>query len=124
MRYLVDGMNLIESRPDGWWRDRPAARRALVEQLGALAGESGVTVVFDGRPTTGESEAAAAVGVTVRFAPGGPGAADDVIADAVASDAEPASLVVVTSDSGLVRRVQDAGAQVMAVRRFRSLIDR
>ena len=30
VRWIVDGMNLIGSRPDGWWRDRPGARRRLV----------------------------------------------------------------------------------------------
>jgi hypothetical protein len=28
---IVDGNNVIGSRPDGWWRDRPAATRRLVE---------------------------------------------------------------------------------------------
>ncbi len=30
MHWVVDGMNLIGSRPDGWWRDRAGARRRLV----------------------------------------------------------------------------------------------
>ena len=32
-RLIVDGMNVIGSRPDGWWRDRPGAMRRLVEKL-------------------------------------------------------------------------------------------
>ena len=36
-------------------------------------------MVFDGRPTPGEVDAAAAVGVSARFAPGGPNAADHAI---------------------------------------------
>src|SRR5206468_3894050 len=48
MPLVVDGMNVIGSRPDGWWRDRRGAQRALVQALGAL-GEP-VTVVFDGAP--------------------------------------------------------------------------
>ena len=28
MDLIVDGMNVIGTRPDGWWRDRRAARRA------------------------------------------------------------------------------------------------
>ena len=37
-RWLVDGMNVIGSRPDGWWRDRTAAMRRLTGELDALAG--------------------------------------------------------------------------------------
>ena len=35
MRWLVDGMNVIGSRPDGWWKDRHAAMAGLVESLEA-----------------------------------------------------------------------------------------
>ncbi len=37
VRWIVDGMNVIGSRPDGWWRDRAAARRRLVGELAATA---------------------------------------------------------------------------------------
>ena len=52
MRWLVDGMNVIGARPDGWWRDRRGAMRSLTEELDEFAEESGdeVAVVFDGRP--------------------------------------------------------------------------
>ena len=36
-RWLVDGMNVIGARPDGWWRDRRAAMRRLTAALDALA---------------------------------------------------------------------------------------
>jgi broad specificity phosphatase PhoE len=51
-RWLVDGMNVVGARPDGWWRDRTAAMARLTAALDALARETGdpVTVVFDGRP--------------------------------------------------------------------------
>ena len=51
-RYLVDGMNVIGSRPDGWWRDLDAAVLRLARELAAwqAAGGDDVTVVFDGRP--------------------------------------------------------------------------
>ena len=42
-------MNVIGSRPDGWWRDRRAAMRRLVADLRGALGEP-VTVVLDGRP--------------------------------------------------------------------------
>jgi predicted RNA-binding protein with PIN domain len=30
---IVDGANVVGSRPDGWWRDREGAARRLFEQL-------------------------------------------------------------------------------------------
>jgi 8-oxo-dGTP diphosphatase len=34
---IVDGANVMGSRPDGWWRDRAGAARRLRDQLTALA---------------------------------------------------------------------------------------
>jgi predicted RNA-binding protein with PIN domain len=117
---IVDGMNVIGTEPDGWWRDRPAARRRLVDALaGWDAGAFEVTVVFDGRPQTGEEAAAAAAGVTASFAPGGRNAADDAIVEIVRSLEDPAVTVVVTSDRGLVDRVQRLGATVESAKSFR-----
>ncbi len=112
MRIIVDGMNVIGARPDGWWRDRDAAVRRLAERLQALAAAAGdeITAVFDGRPVPGLAEGEHA-GVHVLYAGrSGPDAADDRIAELVAADADPASLTVVTSDRALRARVEDAGA--------------
>ena len=120
-RWLVDGMNVVGSRPDGWWRDREGAKRALAQRLAAFARESGeaVAVVFDGRPF--EVDAAP---VDVSFAQRrGPNAADDEIARRVAEDGDPCSLTVVTSDRALVERVEARGAQVVAAGGFRRRLD-
>jgi predicted RNA-binding protein with PIN domain len=115
-RLIVDGNNVIGSRPDGWWRDRAAATRALVERIGAWADEE-VVVVFDGHPPRGLPDPPH---VEVRFAErGGPNAADDVIAALVAGHPEPGSLRVVTSDHELARRVREHGAEVLGARGFR-----
>lgn len=122
MRWVVDGMNVIGSRPTGWWRDRPGAMRELVEELDRLAERSGdpVTVVLDGRPF----ELDGGPGVTVQFASRrGPNAADDDIAALVESDPDPAELSVVTSDRDLARRVRDAGATVLGAGEFRRRLD-
>jgi predicted RNA-binding protein with PIN domain len=122
MRWVVDGMNVIGSRPTGWWRDRPGAMRALVEQLDEFAGRSGepVTVVLDGRPFDLEGGPE----VSVRFASRrGPNAADDDIAALVESDDDPADLSVVTSDGDLARRVRDLGASVVGAGEFRRRLD-
>ncbi len=52
MRWLVDGMNVIGTRPDAWWRDRDAAMLRLVDMLErwAAAGGEDVTVVFERPP--------------------------------------------------------------------------
>jgi predicted RNA-binding protein with PIN domain len=122
VRWVVDGMNVIGSRPTGWWRDRPGAMRSLVEELDDFAERRGepVTVILDGRPFDLEG----GPGVSVRFASRrGPNAADDDIAALVQSDDDPADLSVVTSDGDLARRVRDSGASVVGAGEFRRRLD-
>jgi predicted RNA-binding protein with PIN domain len=122
VRWLIDGMNLIGSRPTGWWRDRERAMRELVAALDRFAEESGaeVAVVFDGR----ERELGGR-GVEVAFASRrGRDAADDDIAARVEADPDPASLRVVTSDAGLAQRVRAGGATVVPVTAFWRELDR
>ena len=115
-------MNVVGSRPDGWWRDRQAATGDLVERLGGFARSEGtqVTVVFDGEAP---DDPPRAEGVEVRFAPGGPDSADDVIAELVEADAKPEDLVVVTSDDALAERVRAHGGQVVGAGTFRRRLD-
>jgi predicted RNA-binding protein with PIN domain len=121
-RWLVDGMNVIGSRPTGWWRDRPGAMRGLVERLEELAAREGdeLTVVFDGKPFEVEGGGA----VVVLFASRrGPNAADDDIAALVERDDDPGSLSVVTSDGDLARRVRERGAAVVGAGAFLRRLD-
>ncbi|MDP9023182.1 MAG: NYN domain-containing protein [Actinomycetota bacterium] len=111
-RLVVDGMNVIGSRPDGWWRDRDAAVRRLFAGLRALAAQRGtwVTLVLDGRPIEALEEGRHE-GVVVRYASRpGRDAADDRIVGLVGADDAPASLVVVTADRDLRARVEALGA--------------
>lgn len=119
---LVDGMNLIGARPDGWWKDRPRAMRLLAWELRAFAEETGedLTVVFDGRPI---DEVLRGHGIKVQFAPGGTNAADRRIERLVSDHADPASITVITSDKALVRAVTDAGAGVVGSGEFRGRLD-
>jgi predicted RNA-binding protein with PIN domain len=120
-RWIVDGMNVIGSRPTGWWRDRWGAMRDLVEELEGFASRSGdqVSVVFDGKPFDLDSEA-----VDVLFASRRrPNAADDDIAALVEGDGESGGLSVVTSDGDLARRVRDAGAAVVGAGEFRRRLE-
>ena len=43
---IVDGANVVGSRPDGWWRDRAGAAVRLRDQLAPLAGQ-GITELPD-----------------------------------------------------------------------------
>jgi predicted RNA-binding protein with PIN domain len=120
VRWVVDGMNLIGSRPDRWWRDRAGARRRLVCDLAALVGpDTVVTVVFDGRPVLGEVDAAETVGITALFAPGGPDAADHAIVELLHSLDDCGAVTVVTSDGALADSVRRSGAAVEGVKAFR-----
>ena len=123
-RWLVDGMNLIGSRPDGWWRNLDAAVTRTIAELSAYAGASNedVSVVFDGRP---EGVRAGAHGsVTVAFASSaGRDAADDEIARMVAEDSAPESIRVVTSDRRLAERVSRRGASVVSASAFRRRLE-
>lgn len=119
-------MNLMGARPDGWWRDRAAARRRIVEELAEFARSDrgdGVTVVFDGRAVPSEVAVGAAAGVEVVFAPGGPNAADRVIARMAADSGDPSDLTVVTSDGDLAASVRAAGTRVLGAGSFRRLLD-
>jgi predicted RNA-binding protein with PIN domain len=121
MRWLVDGMNVVGSRPDGWWRDRPAAMRRLSDRLATFAAETGepLTVVFDGRHFDLSAPPA-----EVEFASRrGPDAADHDIAARVEADADPRTLRVVTSDRELADRVRAAGAEVVGSGPFRKRLD-
>ena len=123
MRWLVDGMNVIGSRPDGWWRDRDGAGRRLAGELAGYARATGepVAVVFDGRPV--DLDPAVAEAVDASWAGRGRDAADGRIAALVEADPDPASVRVVTSDRALAARVRAAGAQVVGVGAFRRRLD-
>jgi predicted RNA-binding protein with PIN domain len=118
---VVDGNNVMGSRPDGWWKDRAGAAKRLVAQIGEWAegADRDVLVVFDGAPPPGLT---APPRVEVRFAKRrGRDAADDDIAAFVAADETPERLRVVTSDAELARRVREHGAEVVGAR---ELLDR
>ena len=115
-RLLVDGMNVIGSRPDGWWRDRPGAARRLLARLQDLAATAPspdeLVLVLDGRPLPGLPEGPHH-GVRVLYARrAGPNAADDRIVEEVERDPDPAQTLVVTSDRDLRDRLTRLGAHV------------
>jgi predicted RNA-binding protein with PIN domain len=123
-RWLIDGMNLIGARPNGWWNDPDRAVRDLIDELTGFAAASGdgVAVVFDRRPpgaTAGHYDC-----LEVAFASRrGRNAADHKIVDMVEADQDPASLTVVTSDAHLAERVRELGARVAGAGTFRRRLE-
>ena len=97
---LVDAANVVGSRPDGWWRDRPAAARRLLAQLRAADLPGPFLVVLEGGAREAEPE-----GPQVEHAPA---SGDDVLV----ARCGPGTLLV-TADRALRARAEAAGAEVV-----------
>lgn len=122
MRWIVDGMNVIGTRPDAWWKDRDRAMLRLVDWLERWAAAEGeqVTVVFERPP----SPPIRSTVVDVRHAPRPkPDAADDEILRLLRADATPAAVRVVTSDRLLADLARGEGATVEGAESFRRRIE-
>ncbi|SBT42156.1 hypothetical protein [Micromonospora auratinigra] len=114
---IVDGANVVGSRPDGWWRDRAGAAARLRDALVPLAGAGvppelpppvEVVLVVEGAAR----HVPAVPGVTVVSAPG---SGDDTMVELVAA-APQRRRVVVTADRELRERVGALGAEVRGPR--------
>ena len=122
MRWLVDGMNVIGTRPDAWWRDRDGAMLRLVDLLERWAAAEGedVVVVFERPP----SPPIPSTVIEVAHAPKPKAnAADDEIVRRLRSDPDVHAVRVVTSDRGLTERAYAAGATVEGADSFRIRIE-
>jgi uncharacterized protein YaiI (UPF0178 family) len=122
VRWLIDGMNVIGTRPDAWWRDRHRAMVTLVDNLERWAASTGaeVTVVFEKPP----SPMIRSTVVEVAHAPRPRrDSADDEIVRRLLGDPEPGTVRVVTSDLFLADRARAAGASVEPAGPFRDTIE-
>jgi predicted RNA-binding protein with PIN domain len=122
VRWLVDGMNVIGTRPDAWWKDRHGAMVKLVSMLELWAAANGadVTVVFEQPP----SPPIRSTVIVVAHAPRPRrDSADDEIVRLLGADPQPGAIRVVTSDLWLSDRVHAAGATVEPAAPFRALIE-
>ncbi len=115
----MDGMNVIGTRPDGWWKDRHAAMVGLVDLLERFAAGNGddVTVVFEQRPRTPITSTV----IEVAHAPRPRrDAADFEIVRRIGLDPQPGAIRVVTSDHWLADQARIAGAAVISAESFRN----
>jgi hypothetical protein len=108
---VVDGANVVGSRPDGWWRDRAgAASRLHARVVAAQLPYDEVVLVLEGRARDGVPEGCAGAVRTVHAAASG----DDRIVEAVGRErAAGREVHVVTADRGLRDRVEALGAGVL-----------
>ena len=107
---IVDGANVVGSRPDGWWRDRPGAAARLQAQLVAAdLPYAEVVLVLEGQARAGVPDGTDERVRTVHA----PGEGDATIADLARSEiAEGRAATVVTADRALAATVLAAGAEV------------
>ena len=119
MPYLVDGNNVMAQRV-GWHRDKPGARRALLDMLARFAEVKGasVAVVFDGAPEQHFADGSSYRGVRVFYAERGSNA-DERIKGLVEATRERRTLLVVTSDRALSDYVRRCGARTLRAGEFR-----
>ncbi len=122
MRWIVDAMNVIGSRPDKWWNDPDRAMREFAEKLDDFAARSGrtITCVFDKDPRKLPAVSAIEIVIARRR---GKNAADYEIEQLVKGDPDPGDIRVVTSDRRLVETVTGLGARVVPSGRFRTEMD-
>ena len=104
---IIDGANVVGSRPTGWWRDRAGAARRLHQALvAAELGYGVVVLVLEGEARRGQPVGQEGQIHTVHAA----GSGDDAIVEQVrvrATDGD--DTVVVTADRLLRDRVAAAG---------------
>jgi len=104
---VVDGANVVGSRPTGWWRDRPGAAARLHQAIAAVdLGYDAVVLVLEGDAKRGQPAGEEDGIETVHAA----GSGDDAIVEQVrARSADEDDVVVVTADRGLRERVAAVG---------------
>ncbi|GEL16643.1 hypothetical protein PA7_04800 [Pseudonocardia asaccharolytica DSM 44247 = NBRC 16224] len=123
---IVDGANVVGSRPDGWWRDRAGAATRLAERLdGVLGADSGaltraldiadgtplrVVLVLEGAARSAAPRTADRQLRVLRAETDGDTAIAALARDLTATGEE---VVVVTADRGLRARVHVSGARTV-----------
>jgi ribosomal protein S18 acetylase RimI-like enzyme len=124
-RLIVDAMNVVGSRPDGWWHDRDAAVARLAAALRRLGVGTGAEVVLvtevphpdaDGGGRRCRQPLADPVRMTAATASGHRDADDAIVALVAEAPASDVPTVVVTADRELRDRVAGHGVEVRGPR--------
>jgi hypothetical protein len=104
---IVDGANVVGSRPDGWWRDRAGAAERLHSAIAAAdLGFDVVVLVLEGDAKRGRPAGDDGVIRTMHA----PGTGDDAIVEHTRTRSEDGDdVVVVTADRVLRERVAATG---------------
>jgi predicted RNA-binding protein with PIN domain len=106
---VVDGANVVGSRPDGWWKDRAGAARRLHEKLlTADLPYDEVVLVLEGAAKSGLPAGRDGHVRTVHARRSGD---DEIVAQA---DRPEDTVVVVTADRMLQSRTAAVGASSMS----------
>lgn len=112
---VVDAANVVGSRPDGWWRDRPGAARRLHESLVRTDLAFGrVVFVLEGQARAGVEAGLVGKILTVHATASG----DDEIVVQCHAHAAVDVVTLVSADRGLVARVAEVVTGVLGPRAF------
>ena len=107
---IIDGANVMGSRPDGWWRDRPGAARSLRQKLSnADLPQNEAVLLLEGEARRGVHTGQEGRIRTVHAA----GSGDDAIVDETLRQlgvGDGREVIVVTADRELRDRVEAVGA--------------
>jgi hypothetical protein len=109
---VVDGANVVGSRPDGWWKDRAGAARRLHEAL--LVGDTSydeIVLVLEGG-AKGGVRAGRDAHVRVVHAPRD--GDSEIVGQVQQALSDGRRVTAVTADRFLRARLEGAGAMVMS----------
>ena len=109
---MVDGANVVGSRPDGWWRDRAGAAARLHGRLAvADTPYDEIVLVLEGQAKAGVPRGRDAHLRTVHAAKDGDSA---IVKEAAAAHELGHDVVVITADRALAQRVVHLGCRTMS----------
>ena len=109
---VVDGANVVGSRPDGWWRDRAGAAARLHGRL-AVADTSydEIVLVLEGKAKAGVPQGRDTHLRTVHASKDGDAT---IVKEAGTAREQGCDVVVITADRALAQRVESLGCRTMS----------
>jgi len=109
---VVDGANVVGSRPDGWWRDRAGAAARLHGRL-AVADTSydEIVLVLEGQAKAGVPRGRDSHLRTVHATKDGD---SSIFKEAATAKERGNDVVVITADRALGQRVESLGCRTMS----------